>query len=65
MGEAGAAFVPPRGAGVVDEGAAHEQGAEVVEVLAAFQLGKRLGDELQEEFVDQGGGLPEVAGALP
>ena len=36
VGEAGATFGALRGTGVVDEGAAHEQGAEVVEMLAAF-----------------------------
>jgi hypothetical protein len=42
---------------VIDEGSAHHFGCQNVEVLAVFELWGAAGQELEEKFVDDGGGL--------
>lgn len=61
---AGAAFGGLGGAGVVDERVAHQGGGEGVKVAAGIEAGFGAGEEFKEEFVDEGGGLEGVAGAL-
>ncbi len=51
-------------AGVVDEGEAHQFGAGVVEMAAVFVVRFALGDQLEEQLIDEGGGLPCMACAL-
>lgn len=58
------AFAAINFAGMIDEGEAHELGAGVVEVAAVLKVGFALGNQLEEQLVDQRGGLPGVAGAL-
>jgi len=45
---------------MIDEDAAHEARGEGVEVLAIFKAKAALLDELEEELVDDAGGLEDV-----
>ena len=58
---AAVAFVALLGARVVDQDAAHETGGEAVEVLAIFKVELALADKLEEELIDDAGGLEQVA----
>ena len=60
-----AAFEGVLRAGVVDKDAAHELGGDAEEVGAALPGYAGLVDELHVCFVDEGGGLEGVVGALP
>ncbi len=63
-GGGAAALFSARRAGVIDEGEAHQAGAGVVEMKAVLVLVGGLGGKLEEELIDEGGGLPGVARAL-
>ena len=51
-------------AGGLDENAAHESGGDAEEVGAVLPLVGLPFDEAEEGFVDEGGGLEDVAGAF-
>jgi hypothetical protein len=45
---------------MIDQHPAHQSGGETVEMLSVFKLQASLTNELQEEFVDDAGGLQKV-----